>query len=320
MDFSIIIPNYNGEFFLTTCLPALLRSLSSLPSRSQTEIILVDNGSTDNSVSLSQKLIPQIKIIKNTKNLGFAPAVNQGIKKATGNWVVILNNDLILSPSWFLNLHQALNTKNPKIATVFGQVLNKGGTHIESQGLKFFDCGKAINIANGQKYSSAKNKTSSSHLIWGASASAVAYHRPTLLKVGLFDPDFFAYEEDVDLALRLHSLGYQTLYLPQAISYHLGSGTSSRMGNLRARMDAKNWFFIIIKNYSGQKILKNLFPILLERARNFSGLCKQTIKIYGPKSIYYLPLSILTTYGRLFLKLPLMLKKRHAIQKQITKN
>lgn len=74
----------------------------------------------------------------------------------------------------------------------------------------------------------------------------------------MFDQDFFAYEEDVDLALRLTKFGYKTLYIPKAISYHLGGGTSNQMGNFRARMDVKNWFFIIIKNYSLKEITKNL--------------------------------------------------------------
>jgi len=319
MLFSIVIPNLNGEKYLETCLPSILKSLEKLPPAIQSELILVDNASRDGSINLVQKLFPSTKIIKNKKNLGFAPAVNRGIKKAVGDWVIVLNNDLTLKSSWFNHLHQAIKThsQNTQITTIFGQVLNRNGTKIESRGLKFFMKGKAKNISNQQPFSPKALKYYRSKFIWGASASAVAYHRQTIIKVGLFDPDFFAYEEDVDLALRLRLFGYKTLYLPSAISYHLGGGTSSKMGNLRARMDAKNWFFIIIKNYSSKDILKNLFPILVERGRNLSGLCKQTIKIYGPKSIYHLPISLVSTYGQLILKLPLMIKKRHAIQKQI---
>ncbi len=319
MLFSIVIPNLNGEKYLETCLPSVLKSLKKLPPAIRSELILIDNASRDDSINLVQKLFPSAKIIKNKRNRGFAPAVNQGIKKAKGDWVIILNNDLTLKSSWFSHLYRAIkdHPQNTKIATIFGQVLNQDGTKIESQGLKFFMKGKAKNIANGQNYLAPSNLKPK--FIWGASASAVAYHRQTVIKVGLFDPDFFAYEEDVDLALRLRLFKYKTLYLPSAISYHIGGGTSSKMGNLRARMDAKNWFFIIIKNYSSNDILKNLIPILVERGRNLSGLCKQTIKIYGPKSIYYLPFSLISIYGQLVLKTPLMIKKRHAIQKQIEK-
>jgi len=75
-------------------------------------------------------------------------------------------------------------------------------------------------------------------------------HRSAPKKIGFFDEDFFAYEEDVDLALRLDKFGYKTLLVPQAISYHLGGGTSSKMGNLRQINDFSNLIFIIIKNFS----------------------------------------------------------------------
>jgi len=344
-NFSIIIPNLNGAKFLSSCLNSLLTPLK-LDKIKNFEIILVDNASTDNSilefkkiftschcersVAISSKPNPPFTfptgsphhsvprddtftIIKNNRNLGFAKAVNQGILKAKYNYVVICNNDLTVDKNWFKHISLAIKTnKDPKVITFFGTVLNKNGTRIESRGLEFFYCGKALNIDNNKKIKNLKLKIKN-YLIWGSSASIVCYHKPTLLKIGMFDPDFFAYEEDVDLALRLHNLKYKTLFVPKAISYHIGGATSSKMGNFRHRMDAKNWFYIIIKNYSKKEILNNLFPIIDQRLRNLSGLTKQTIKIYKLRSIYILAISLITTYSQVILNLPKMLKKRKQV-------
>ncbi|MFA5750332.1 MAG: glycosyltransferase family 2 protein, partial [Candidatus Shapirobacteria bacterium] len=138
-----------------------------------------------------------------------------------------------------------------------------------------------------------------------------------LKKIGLFDEDFFAYEEDVDIALKLVNLGYQTLYIPKAFCYHLGGGTSNKMGNFRSRMDTKNWIYIIIKNYSASEFWNNFPSIFEERLRNLSRLIKNTIKAYGLKSIYKLPIDLLKTYGEVLIKLPKMFKKRKNLQKLV---
>jgi GT2 family glycosyltransferase len=201
------------------------------------------------------------------------------------------------------------------ITTFLGTVLNKTGDRYESQGLKFFISGKCQNISNGKSFQKSKIKNQKSHLVWGASAALVVYQKNIIQKIGGFDEDFFAYEEDVDLALRLSKFGYKTLYVPKAICYHLGGGTSNQMGNFRARMDFKNWFFIIIKNYSLKDIFKNLPKITEERLRNLSYLIKTTVKFYKFKSIYYLPISIFKTYSQVLIKLPKMINKRKQLQK-----
>ena len=315
MNFSIIIPNYNGASFLKDCLTSLLAAISKIKF-SNFEIILVDNNSHDNSLleikkfEHSLKIVNcKLKIIANKENFGFAPAVNQGIKKAKFEWVVLLNNDVTLDSNWFLKIKKEIKkNKDPKITTFFGTILNKAGDKFESQGLKFFPRGKAENISNDQPFLRSTIYNLQSNPVWGASAALVVYKKDILKKVGLFDEDFFAYEEDVDLSLRLHNLGYKTLYVPPAICYHLGGGTSGKMGNFRNRMDAKNWIYIIIKNYSKKEFFQNFFPIIIERLRNLSGLIKNT-----PPSLIIK--SLITTYGEVIINLPKMIKKRKNIQK-----
>ena len=334
INFSIIIPNYNGAHFLTDCLNSLKQAMDNCPD-SEFEIILVDNNSKDNSLKIFENIIPKnfnYRILLNSKNYGFAGAVNQGIEKAKYEWVVLLNNDLTMEQNWFQLISKAIKeNKNPKIVTFFGTVLTKDGTKFESQGLKFFYSGKCQNISNGDKFIPylsqpeadqplAEKEGAGGGLVWGASAAFVVYNKKILKQIGLFDENFFAYEEDVDLALRLHNLNYQTLYIPSAISYHLGGGTSNKMGIFRYKMDAKNWIYIIIKNFSKKEIIKNLPQIIEERLRNLSGLTKQIIRLYKIKSIYFLPSILFSTYGEVIINLPKMFKKRKSIQKLVKSN
>lgn len=229
---------------------------------------------------------------------------------AKTDWVLVCNNDLKIDNNWLSIISKALKHQSSKVplsnlAAITGTVLNYDGSKFESQGLKFYYSGKCDNISNGQPFSPKALKLYSSNaLIWGASAALTLYNKFILNKVGAFDEDFFAYEEDVDLSLRLHNLGYTTLYVPEALSYHLGGATSSRMGNFRHRMDAKNWIYIILKNYSSSQLL-NYFPsIFIERLRNLSGLIKNT-------PIRDIPRDVFRTYFEVIKTLPKILKKRY---------
>jgi GT2 family glycosyltransferase len=322
-NFSIIIPNYNGALFLTECLYSLIQAINKCKNY-HFEIILVDNASKDNSIEIFEKIIPKnfhYRILFNKKNNGFAGAVNQGIKIAKHEYVVLLNNDLTMESNWFQLISETiLNNKDPKITTFFGTILTKDGTKFESQGLKFFYHGKAKNISNGKNFHKSNISNLKSSLVWGASAAFIVYKKNILQKIGLFDENFFAYEEDVDLALRLYNLNYKTLYIPQAISYHLGGGTSNKMGVFRYKMDAKNWIYIITKNFSLKEITKNLPQIIEERLRNLSGLTKQIIHFYKIKSVFYIPFILIFTYGEILINTPKMFKKRKTIQKLVKLN
>lgn len=309
LTLSIIIPNYNGAHFLKPCLDSLLESLKE--ARTTYEIIIIDNASTDNSLDVIAKVSRDdtfLRIIQNSTNNGFASAVNQGINLAKYNHVVLCNNDLTVDKKYFSLLIDAIKNY-PNYATFVGTVLNKEGTHFESQGLKFYYSGKCENILNKQPIVK-KLIDQKPYQIWGASAALVTYRKELFKKIGMFDEDFFAYEEDVDLALRLHKLKYKTLLVPKAICYHLGGGTSSKMGNFRQKMDLKNWLFIIIKNYSFKEIFFNLFGIIEQKLRNLSNLLKNS------SSKEKIP-SLIWTYKEIIINLPKMIKKRKFIQNLI---
>lgn len=300
---SIVIPNLNGEEFLPACLKSLKTAIDQ--AKIDAEIILVDNASSDTSpeifTSFCQKNEIRYQLLSLNKNYGFAGAVNRGVEAAKSDWVLVCNNDLKIDNKWFVHTSQLFNYSSTKLAAISGTVLNYDGSRFESQGLKFHYSGKCENISNGQPYTTTSLKNySTNQLIWGASAALTLYNKKIFNKVGAFDENFFAYEEDVDLSLRLHNLGYTTLYVPRAISYHLGGATSSRMGNFRHRMDAKNWIYIILKNYSTTQLLIYFPFILIERLRNLSGLIKNT-------PLKDIPRDVFRTYGEVIKTIPKIL-------------
>ncbi len=328
-NFSLIIPNYNGSKFILDCLQSIKIAVNNCP-QSKFEIIIVDNGSTDNSLFIIESFFQKNKLINLTSkiyhltsNLGFAYAVNQGINQSKYDYVVLINNDITLKSDWFKLISKSISeNKNSKIASYFGTILNKTGDKYESQGLKFFPSGKCLNISNNQPFLKSsltpcpvKGRVEEGFLIWAGSGALIAYQKEILQKIGNFDSDFFAYLEDVDVALRLNQFGYHTLYLPRAISYHLGGGTSNNMNNLRYRMDVRNWFYLIIKNYSAKDFWLNFFSILIERLRNLFCLIKKSIPIYQIKSIWLIPKDVFQIYFEVVKNFSKMRHKYHQTQK-----
>jgi len=328
VNFSIVIPNYNGAKFLSDCLNSLTVAIKKC-SNSKFEIIIIDNNSQDESVKLAQDFFDKNKLsnLRSTiyqlrSNSGFASAVNYGINQAKYKWVVVLNNDLVVKTNWFKIISQEITSnKNTQISTFFGTVLNKDGTKIESQGFKYDYSGKCTNISNGKIFNKnvflRSTKLQPTELIWGAPAAIIVYNKNILKKIGLFDQDFFAYQEDVDLAFRLNKLGYLTQYIPSAISYHFGGGTSNRMGTLRYRMNVRNWAYLIVKNYSFKEFWSNFFSIIIERFKLLSELIIKTVEIYKFKSLIILPFDLIKTFFEIIFNLPKMLHKRHQIQKML---
>lgn len=275
---SVIIPNYNGEKFLLPCLSSLIKAINNCP-KIKFETILIDNGSSDNSQDIFTNFctinhLPSQIISLNT-NFGFAKAVNIGINAAKYDLVCLTNNDLIIDSNWFKYVTKSMPTADSKTAVYCGTVLNKTGTHFESQGFKYHMSGKCININNGLSFSSnALSLHSSSVPIWGSSAALVIYKKEIIQKIGLFDEKFFAYLEDVDLSYRLNHLGYKTILVPNAVCYHLGGGTSNKTPCFRQYYTFRNWHLLILKNYTLKEFIKYLFPIVIERLRNLSYLFK----------------------------------------------
>lgn len=242
MKASIVTPNYNGERFLET----FFESLNSDPEYIG-EVIIVDNGSTDKSkeyIKRSEFNFPVI-LIENTENLGFSPAVNQGIRKAKYEYIFSLNNDTQVKKGSIKALLDLISSR-PEIFSVQAKMLQYDNKELID------DVGDEYNLLAWTK-KTGENHDSNEYCevkeIFSACAGAAMYRKSLLAEIGMFDDNYFAYMEDVDLAIRSRINGYTNLLCPDAIVYHIGSATSgSRHNDFKVRLAARNNVWTVYKN------------------------------------------------------------------------
>ncbi|MFN8491960.1 MAG: glycosyltransferase family 2 protein [Caldilineaceae bacterium] len=239
---SIIIVNWNAQHYLERCLPTVFAQ-----DFTDFEVILIDNGSTDGSVAYVQTHFPQVRVIQNQQNCGFAPANNQGIRASTAEFVALLNNDTTIDPRWLRALVQAMQS-DPTVGMCAAKMLlaERPGI-IDAAGIALDRAGIAWNVAGGQVDGAVG--TEQMREPFGACGGAALYRRAMLDEIGLLDEEFFCYLEDVDLAWRAQWAGWRCLYAPQATVLHLHSATSNRIPHFKSRLLGRNKIWLICKNY-----------------------------------------------------------------------
>ena len=242
MKVSVVTPNYNGERFLKT----FFESLNS-DSECIGEVIIVDNGSTDKSkeyIKGSSFDFP-VKLIENEENLGFSPAVNQGILESQYEYIFSLNNDTEVRKGSIRALVDLISSDD-NIFSVQAKMLRYDNKELVD------DVGDEYNLLawtkkTGENHNS--NENTEVREIFSAGAGAAMYKKSLLSEIGMFDDNFFAYMEDVDLAIRSRINGYRNLLCPDAIVYHIGSATSgSRYNEFKVRLAARNNVWVVYKN------------------------------------------------------------------------
>ena len=262
MKVSVVTPNYNGLKFLNNYFETLL-----IQSRFIEEIIIIDNASTDGSIDFIEEFISssnypiKIVLIKNEENLGFAPAVNQGIKQAKSEYIYSVNNDVELEWNALDEVIKAMDEllgsgENPfSIQSKMIQHYNRD--LIDDAGDEYTILAWTKKIGDGQPVERYNEKRE----IFSSCAGAALYRKSVLEEIGLFDDDFFAYVEDIDLAYRAQIYGYRNYLAPKSIVYHYGSATSgSRYNEFKIRLAARNNVFLIYKNFPIiQKIINFIF-------------------------------------------------------------
>lgn len=258
---SIIILNYNGADYLEKCLQSVYST--SYPNF---EVILVDNASTDGSYKITEKF-KRIKLIRNKKNFGYSAGNNIGIDKAQGEYIVLLNNDTIVQPNWLKELiKMAVLGKSfflqPKILYMDRKEA------INSAGNKIFLAGYGVPRGSGKLDRGQYDEpTKISH----ASGACIFFPKKILKKVGLLDPFYFAYNEDVDWGWRANILGYGSLYVPSAVIYHKGSSVL-KWSKGRIYYTERNRIMSCIKNYSRRTLIL-LLPLFILTELFVSAYC-----------------------------------------------
>lgn len=261
MEISVVIPNYNGNKFLKGCLDSLKEEKTH-----KLQIILVDNASIDSSIEIFKSYLEknneniEYHLIANNSNLGFSKAVNQGIELAVSlgsEYVCLLNNDVKIDFNFFNRLFNAINN-DKEIFSVSSKMLQYDSPDlIDDAGDEYTLLGWTKKSGDGLDKSITRY--SKPREIFSSCAGAALYRTSILNEIGYFDENFFAYMEDVDIGYRARIFGYKNVYSPDAIVYHIGSGSSgSKYNEFKIPLAARNNIWVIYKNMPWPQIILNI--------------------------------------------------------------
>ncbi|HEX3976336.1 MAG TPA: glycosyltransferase family 2 protein [Solirubrobacteraceae bacterium] len=235
---SVVIPNWNGRRWLPGCLAAL-----AAQQRVADEVIVVDNGSRDGSLGYLHDEHPEVRVIALSDNTGFAHAANLGLHVAAGELVALVNTDVELAPDWLARTASALEAhpraasvackmvlrRDPGIVDDAGDILRRDGV-CEQRGRMRGDDGRWDGAGE----------------VFGACAGAALYRRSAVGEVGGFEERYFAYLEDVDLALRLRLAGWSCRYEP-AVALHAAQGSSGALPGGAAFLATRNTLVLVAR-------------------------------------------------------------------------
>lgn len=245
---TIVIPHFNGEEILRRCLVSI--SATQYPSYL---VHVVDNASTDRSIQMVRSKFPEVKVIRSRHNLGYAGGCNLGIQSSESEYVLLLNNDAVVSPDWLEPLVRLMES-NELIAAVQPKILSINDK-------KMFDyCGASggemdlfgYPFARGRIFKTLEideGQYDNQQLIFWASGAATLIRRSVLDKVGLLDSYFFAHMEEIDLNWRMQKAGYQIAFEPGSVVYHQTGGTLAQESYQKMKLNQRNNLIMILKNY-----------------------------------------------------------------------
>jgi GT2 family glycosyltransferase len=245
---SLILVTWNSARFLPRCLDGIARQTFG-----DIEVIAIDNASVDDSVALVRERFPNATIIRNTTNEGFSRAVNQGIARASGDFVQLVNPDAFLEPEYVAKLVEALE-ENEAYGSATGKLLRAEGVGVDSKGIRMTRTGRHFDIEEGEERE-----------VFGVSGAAAMYKMAfirdvTLVDGQFLDEDFFSYREDADVAWRGRLFGWRAVYVADAVGWHVRSVTPQNRRALPPFINLhsfKNRFMMRIKNEGLYLALRN---------------------------------------------------------------
>lgn len=302
---SVIIVNWNGIKFIGQCLDSL-----SKIDYENSEVLFVDNASTDSSVLFVKEKYPKVRLFVNKENLGLGGGHEVGLKNVKGEAVLLLNSDTIIQKSLLRNLVKILYS-DKKIGGVQPKlVLYPQTNKIDSIGCFFLPTGNLYHY--GREKDPSLPQYNRRMEIFSTKGACMLIKKEVLDKTGLFDEDFFAYYEDTDFCMRIWLAGYKVIYDPTETVFHRGGATSKKIMQSNILFHSyKNIIFTYIKNFSPKYLLKILPITILLYQLVFLGyliIGKFSSAIAVQKSILWN-----------FVNLPLILKKRKYVQNNVRK-
>lgn len=286
-EITVVIPNYNGIKYLPECLYALERQEQGTPDF---DILVVDNGSADESVSFLEKynrenhrIGMEVCNIFLEENTGFCHAVNEGIRASETPYVILLNNDTKVKPKFIKNLYEAI-IKDEQIFSVSAKMLMWDKPElVDDAGDRYCALGWAYSRGKGKKAATYDTPAD----IFSACGGAAIYRRSVFNEIGLFDELHFAYLEDLDIGYRARIYGYRNCYEPGAEVLHYGSASSgSRYNEWKTNLASSNSVYLIGKNMPFLQGVLNLPFFMVGFFLKFLFFCKKKMGMLYLKGLW----------------------------------
>lgn len=252
---SIVIPTWNHCDLLAECLASLQQQ-----TRRADEIVVVDDGSTDDTMEFLEREHPYVRAIHLDRNSGFCVAVNTGIRAANGDLILLLNNDMTLAADC---LEQLVDAADNSAAALFAPIVlfRDEPSRVYSAG----DLQRASGRPESIGFRCERSGMQFPVRIFGVSGGAGLYRREVFDRAGLFEERFIAYFEDSDLNFRARLAGFDAKFAPDAIAYHVGSASLGGKTWWRSRQCYRNHALLVLRNFPASSIVRYSGKILAER-------------------------------------------------------
>jgi GT2 family glycosyltransferase len=249
-DLSVIIVNWNTKELLLNCIDSFYRSTKGLTL----EIFVVDNGSRDGSVDSVRWAFPEIELIQNQRNLGFARANNEALRKNTGRYALLLNTDVILKNGAIETLAEFMD-RNPGVGIAGGQLINGDGSKQNSfdnfPSLATEVLNKSLlRILFPKKYPSKRVNYSSPIDVHSVIGACMIVRSQAIKEVGLLDEDYFFFMEETDWCYRMKRRGWRVCHVPRAEIIHL-QGKTANLVRDRAKIEYYRSLYLFFKKHKG---------------------------------------------------------------------
>lgn len=297
---AVVILNWNGKSFLEKFLPNVLKYSDDA------QIIVADNQSTDDSVEFLKNKYPQVSIIINPSNDGFAQGYNLALKQVNAEYYVLLNSDVEVTENWLHPIIKLMDS-NPKIAACQPKILDynhktkfeyagAAGGFMDKYGYPFCR-GRIFNELEEDKgqYNDAVE------VFWSTGA-CMFVRAEAFWKVGGFDGDYFAHMEEIDVCWRMKNIGYQIYVEPKSVIYHVGGGTLNKLSPKKTFLNFRNNLITLTKNASPRFLFfKIIYRMILDGVAAFKFLFE------GNGSHFF---AVIKAHFSFYKHLPSTLKKR----------
>ena len=241
---SVLVVNWNGRALLERCLPAL-----AAQTLDDFEVVVVDNGSTDGSAELIERLCPGAVVVRAPTNLGFARGNNLGLPRCRGRYVALLNNDCVAEPSWLERAVAAAEASGSGMVATQQLRAHRPET-IDSAGITLDRAAIAWDRGGGASADRAIHAP-----LFGPSGGAALYRRELLDDVGFFEGALEMYYEDVDLAWRARLRGWRCAEAADARVLHLGSASAGRNSARKRFLLGRNKLWVAARCYPSERYL-----------------------------------------------------------------